>query len=215
MPQNDNMRKLISRLMIVMMAAVAVSASAESRWGIVAGANINEFPAYQRGIYKLYEAERTVGGSLGVNGEIFFPGIGMGVDASLIYNYTQAKLHLGEQKIWQLQGVDVEKATMHVLEIPLNLKYRYINLNGIENKIYPFLFAGPTINILLGHNDGGHLDYTTTSLGMHVGFGVELMRKFQISASHEWGLSQAFKTKLLDDNAHKLRTWHIRATYFF
>ena len=209
------MKKVLSVIVMLMMASSAVTAMAESRWGIVAGANVNSFPAFQTGIYKLYEAENTVGGSVGVNGEIFFPGIGMGVDGSLIYNYTQAKLHLGEQKIWQSQGVDVEKPVMHVLEIPLNIKYRYINLNGIENKIYPFVFAGPNINILLAHSDGGHMEYTTTSLGLHVGFGVELMRKFQVSASHEWGLSQAFKTKLLDDNAHKLRTWHIRATYFF
>ena len=62
---------------------------------------------------------------------------------------------------------------------------------------------------------GSNMKYTTTSLGMHVGFGVELMRKMQISVSHEWGLSQSFKTILLEDNAHKLRTWHIRYTYFF
>lgn len=209
------MKKVLSVIAMLIVASSAVTAMAESRWGIVAGANVNSFPAYQTGIYKLYNADNTVGASVGINGEIFFPGIGMGVDGSLIYNYTQAKLHLGEQKIWQSQGVDVEKPTMHVLEIPLNVKYRYINLNGIENKIYPFVFAGPNINILLGHSDNGHMEYTTTSLGLHVGFGVEIMRKFQISASHEWGLSQAFKTKLLDDNAHKLRTWHIRATYFF
>jgi len=209
------MKKTITIFVAMMVAMVAVSASAESRWGIVAGANINSFPSFQKGIYKLYDADNTVGGSIGVNGEIFFPGIGMGVDGSLIYNYNQAKLHLGQQEIWASQGVDVEKATMHVLEIPLNVKYRYINLNGIENKIYPFVFAGPTINILLGHNDGGNVSYSNTVLGLHVGFGVELMRKFQLSASHEWGLSQSLKTTLLEDNAHKIRSWHIRATYFF
>lgn len=195
------------------MALTAAKASAESRWGIVAGANVNSFPGYQRGIYKLYNADNTVGGSLGVNGEIFFPGIGMGVDGSLIYNFTQAKLHLGDQPLWEEAGV--EKATMHVLEIPINIKYRYINLNGIENKVYPFVFAGPNLNILLGHNDGGYLDYSSVYLGLHCGLGVELMRKVQIAVSHEWGISQAFKTKVLEDNAHKLRTWHIRATYFF
>ena len=194
---------------------MAMTANAESRWGIVAGANINSFPAYQRGDYKLYDTGTSVGGTLGINGEIFFPGIGMGVDGSLLYDFTPATLQLGQREIWASQGIVEEKMKMHVLEIPLNLKYRYINLNGIENKIYPFVFGGPSINILLAHSDGGNMKYTTTSLGMHVGFGVELMRKMQISVSHEWGLSQSFKTILLEDNAHKLRTWHIRYTYFF
>ncbi|MGM9803344.1 MAG: outer membrane beta-barrel protein [Muribaculaceae bacterium] len=208
-------RKLISIMIVLASVLMSGNVNAESRWGVVAGANINEFPAFQKGVYKLYDADRTVGGTIGINGEMFFPGIGMGVDASLLYNFTQAKLHLGEQPLWSQQGVDVEKMTMHVLEIPFNLKYRYINMNGFENKLYPFVFAGPNINIMLGNSDGGNMKYSSTVLGLHVGFGVELMRKFQISASHEWGVSQMFKTKLLDDNAHKMRTWHIRATYFF
>ena len=210
-----NMKKYISILMLLMAAITSVNASAESRWGIVAGANINRFPAYQEGIYKLYDANNAVGGSLGVNGEIFFPGIGMGVDGSLIYNYTQAKLHLGQQEVWASQGIDVEKATMHTLEIPLNLKWRYIKMDGFENKLYPFLFAGPSINIMLGNSDGGSMKYTSTALGLHVGFGVEVMRRFQVSALHEWGITQSFKTKLLEDNAHKIHAWKIRATYFF
>ncbi|MGN0214599.1 MAG: porin family protein [Muribaculaceae bacterium] len=209
------MKKYISILMLLMLAMTSVKASAESRWGIVAGANINHFTAYQSGIYKLYDVDNSVGGSLGVNGEIFFPGIGMGVDASMIYNFTQAKLHLGQQEVWASQGIGVEKVTLHMLEIPLNLKWRYIKMDGFENTLYPFIFAGPNINIILGHDDGGSMKYTTTSLGLHAGFGVEVLRRFQISASHEWGISQVFKTKLLDDNAHKIRTWHIRATYFF
>ena len=209
------MKRIFSIIVLLVAMATSFTMSAESRWGVVAGVNLNAFPAYQRGDYKLYDTNNTIGGTVGINGEIFFPGIGMGVDASLLYDFTPATLQLGQREIWASQGIGEEKIKMHILEIPLNLKYRYINLNGIENKIYPFVFGGPSINILLAHSDGGNMAYTTTSLGMHVGFGVELMRKFQISASHEWGLSQQFKTILLEDNAHKLRTWHIRCTYFF
>lgn len=209
------MKRIFSIIVLLVAMATSITMSAESRWGVVAGVNLNAFPAYQRGDYKLYDTSNTIGGTVGINGEIFFPGIGMGVDASLLYDFTPATLQLGQREIWASQGIGEEKIKMHILEIPLNLKYRYINLNGIENKIYPFVFGGPSINILLAHSDGGNMAYTTTSLGMHVGFGVELMRKFQISASHEWGLSQQFKTILLEDNAHKLRTWHIRCTYFF
>lgn len=209
------MKRIFSIIVLLVAMATSITMSAESRWGVVAGVNVNAFPAYQRGDYKLYDTSNTIGGTVGINGEIFFPGIGMGVDASLLYDFTPATLQLGQREIWASQGIGEEKIKMHILEIPLNLKYRYINLNGIENKIYPFVFGGPSINFLLAHSDGGNMAYTTTSLGMHVGFGVELMRKFQISASHEWGLSQQFKTILLEDNAHKLRTWHIRCTYFF
>lgn len=209
------MKRIFSIIVLLVAIATSFTMSAESRWGVVAGVNVNAFPAYQRGDYKLYDTSNTIGGTVGINGEIFFPGIGMGVDASLLYDFTPATLQLGQREIWASQGIGEEKIKMHILEIPLNLKYRYINLNGIENKIYPFVFGGPSINFLLAHSDGGNMAYTTTSLGMHVGFGVELMRKFQISASHEWGLSQQFKTILLEDNAHKLRTWHIRCTYFF
>lgn len=196
-------------------AVAAFNASAESRWGVVAGLNLNNYPAYQRGIYKLYDADAKFGGTLGVNGEIFFSGVGLGMDISFLYDYTAATLNLGEREIWSSQGITNEDITMHVLEIPINLKYRYINLDGFENKAYPFVFAGPNFNVIMAHSDGGNMSYTTTSLGLHCGLGVELMRKMQISVSHEWGISQMFKTKLLEDNAHKIRAWRLRFTYFF
>lgn len=204
-------------LTVAAAVACSVGLGAEQRWGVVAGVNLNNFPGYQRGDYRLYDVNtNSLGVTAGVTGEMMFPGIGFGVSASLLYDYVQASPHLGQCEAWHSMGVeDVQKATMHVLEIPLSLRYRYINLNGIENKIFPFVFGGPTVNVLLAGGSKEYYAYTGVSLGLHAGFGVELMRRVQVAAVHEWGLSQSFKTHLLEDNAHKMRSWHIRATYFF
>ena len=208
----STMKRIFSILVLLAIIAIAPSsASAKFRWGATAGVNINSLKFKQ----DIVSIGSTIGYAAGIQGELMFPGIGFGVDFGIGYDQQGAKVNLGEKLIWSSLGYGNEQVYLHNIHIPIHLKFKYTRLNGIENKIYPFVFGGPSINILLAHSDGGNMAYTTTSLGMHVGFGVELMRKFQISASHEWGLSQQFKTILLEDNAHKLRTWHIRCTYFF
>lgn len=193
--------------------AVALNAHADSRLGVTVGGNYNEVHFKQTDIIKL---DKQMGVTAGVTGEYMIPGIGFGVDASLLYTMRGSKLYLGEKKIWSSQGIGNENCTLHYIDVPLNLKFKYRNLNGIENTIMPIVFAGPTFSFLAGHSKcGDALDYKTVSVGLHAGLGCELFNKVQVNASYNFSIGSSLRTKLLDENDAKNRTWTVTATYFF
>ncbi len=186
-------------------------AMAQGRWGVTVGADMTNLVFDQ----KLFNVDYNFGATAGVTGEIMMPGIGFGFEAGLLYTQRGAKLHLGDRHLWESQGYGKENCMLHYLEIPIHLKFRYKNLNGLENTFMPLVFVGPEFSFLLANNDLKAFEYPAGEFGLDVGLGAELMRKFEIKASYTWGLSYCMKTKQLDDYIGKNRTWKLSCTYYF
>lgn len=200
-------------LLLAITTSLTVQAQPVRRWGVTVGGNYNEIHFKQSDIF---ESERMFGPSIGVTGDMMIPGVGFGVDASILYTMRQGKLHLGDKKAWASQGLGNEVARQHYIDVPINLKFRYSRLGGLESTIMPFVYAGPTFSFLAGHNKvGDALRYTTVSVLLHAGIGVELFNKVQVSGGYSFSVGQNLGTKLLDDNVAKHRTWFVQATYFF
>ena len=156
------------------------------------------------------------GPSIGVTGDMMIPGVGFGIDASILYTMRQGRLHLGDRRVWESLGLGNEVARQHYIDVPLNLKFRYSKLGGLESTLMPFIYAGPTFSFLVGHNKvGDALKYTGVNVLLHAGIGVELFNKVQVSGGYSFSVGQNLGTKLLDDNVAKHRTWFVQATYFF
>lgn len=209
------MRKYIQILLVATTLLVAFTANAQPqrRWGITVGGNYNEIHFKQTDIFA---SDRMFGGSLGLTGEMMIPGVGFGVDASILYTLRQGKVHFGERKVWSSLGMENQAVRLHYIDVPLNLKFRYSNLNGVENTIMPIAFAGPTFSFLAGHNKvNDALKYTTVSVLLHMGIGCELFNKVQITGGYSFSIGETLRTKLLDENAAKNRTWFVQATYLF
>lgn len=196
---------------ICLLAAGAGRASAETRWGVVAGLNLSTLHFNQ----KLVNGGRVANFSLGVKGELLIPGLGFGVDASALYTQLGGKAKLGEHYVWASDGYGTVRSYHHYLELPFNLSFRYMNLNGIENTIAPVVFLGPTFNIMLGHSHIGAFRYSGGCTSIHFGFGGELYRKVQVTASYNIGLSYALETIKLDQHSARDRWWRVAATYYF
>lgn len=208
-----NKFKTIIIAALVAVSSMGFSAKADSRWGVTVGGTFNEVHFKQSDLIKV---DRQFGGIAGLTGEYMIPGIGFGVDASLLYVMRSSKLHLGDRKVWSSLGAGNENCTLHYIDIPLNLKFKYRNLNGIENTIMPIVFAGPTFSILAGHSTCANaLEYRSFSVGLHAGIGCELFNKVQVNAAYNFSIGRSVRTKLLDENDAKNRTWSVTATYFF
>lgn len=207
------MKKILSILLlgIALFGATTASAQSYGRWAAVAGVDITSLRFDQT----LFTVDKNIGATAGVMGELMFPGIGFGVDASLLYTQRGAKLHLGERPIWSKEGYGKENCLLHYIEIPLHLKFKFKNLNGLENTIMPILFVGPEFSFLVGHNKIAAIEYAGGEFGLDVGLGLEILRKFQVNASYCWGFSYALKTKVLDDFSGNNRTWKVSLAYFF
>ena len=209
------MRSYIKLIMLALAILCAVSAFAqpERRWGVTIGGNYNEIHFKQSDIF---DSDPMFGGSIGVTGDLMIPGVGFGVDGSILYTLRQGKVHFGDKKAWAAQGIETQSVQLHYIDVPLNLKFRYSRLGGTESTIMPFAYVGPTFSFLAGHNKvDDALNYTTVNVLLHAGIGVELFNKVQISGGYSFSVGQNLKTKILDEHSAKHRTWFIQATYFF
>lgn len=201
-------RKLL--LLVIGLCAV-ISASAQFRYAAVAGATITNLTFKQ----DLVSVNQVAGATAGIQGELMFPGVGFGIDIGLLYNMMGAKLNLGERKLWASQGYGDERLMLHYIQIPLHLRFKYTRLNGLEDHIAPFAYGGPDFTILAGHSRCKAMDYAGGELGLTAGLGVEIERRWQLSASYTWGMTYALKAKLLDNWSARNREWTVRLAYFF
>lgn len=163
----------------------------------------------------LVDVTQQVGYMAGIQGELMFPGIGVGIDLGLLYNQQGAMVKLGQKEIWASEGYGSERVYLHNIQIPVHLRFKYTRLNGIEDKIAPIVFGGPEFNIQVAHGRCDAFKYSGGDLGLTAGVGAELFRRWQVTGSYTWGMSYALKTKLLDDFSAQSRQWTVKVAYFF
>lgn len=196
-----------------MILARTFTADAETRWGIVAVGNYSNLKFNQ----DLISVDKGFGGGAGLMGEIIIPGIGFAVDGSVIYSAFTSNVHLGERRVWSNDGFGNETLCNHTIDIPLNLKFKYTNLNGIENIIAPLAYVGPSFTVHVGDGSKGAdaMSYKRIAFGIHVGAGCELFRRVQVSASYTWGITKTLSTIKLDDFEAKNKYWRLQVAYMF
>ena len=205
------MKKIILFITTLLIATAAASGQTTSRWGITAGATINEVHFKQ---HDIVPSKRAVGPQLGVTGEMNFSGIGFGVEGSLLYSLKQGKVNYGERTIWESQGLGDEMVSMHYLDVPLHLKFKYNRLGGAESTIMPMVFVGPQFSFLMHGNHGDINKYSPVSVYLDMGLGCELMERVQLRGGYNFSIGQSFHTKMLDENVAKNRTWYFNVTWF-
>lgn len=205
------MKKLFGIMLLAAAMLLPVAAHAQFRYGVTAGVSVNDLKFKQ----KLMTVDKTVGYSAGIAAEMMFPGIGFGLDLGVRYEQRGAKLHMGERELWQWQGYGTETATLHDLDLPVHLKFKYTRLNGFENTLAPFVYAGPTFSFIVGHSNVDALSYAGGAVGIEMGLGAEVMKRLQVSAAYNMGVTYALKTKILTDYSARSNNWDVRLTYFF
>lgn len=198
-------------LVIAVVLATSLAASAEFRWGPTLGVNFNKFHWKQ----SLAPTSMLTGFQAGVAGEIMIPGIGFGIDVGLHYNMHGSKVNFGDFPIWSADGIKNQNVWEHVLEIPFNLKFKWTRMNGFEQYLAPFVFGGPTFNFHIASNDQPALEHPEAYVGMQCGAGVEILERYQLSAGYLWGISYEIRTKKLDNYSAQPRGWFVNVAYFF
>ena len=140
---------------ITLFAITAISASAEFRWGPAAGVNFSTFHWKQN----IANTSHLTGFNAGLAGELMIPGIGFGIDLGLKYNLHGAHVDFGDHKIWAIDGIKNQNIWLHTLEIPLNLKFKWTRMNGLERIIAPCVYCVPFFNFTLVSNDAPAIEY--------------------------------------------------------
>ena len=154
--------------------------------------------------------------------ELMFPGIGFGMDMGLLYTTMGAKTDLGSRLIWSSDGFGKENTMLHTFQIPLHLRFKWTRMNGFEDILAPFVYGGPDFDFIFAHNSikgnsgvKNPYQYAFGELGLTCGGGVELFKRWQISAQYTWGMTYVVKTRKLDNESARNRMWVARVAYFF
>lgn len=195
----------------LLMAVVFFGASAEFRWGPTVGVNVSSLFWKQ----KLVDTHYLPGVNAGVMGEIMIPGIGFGVDFGLRYSLHGAKVNFGQREVWASDGLGNEKVWFHTVQVPLNLRFKWTRMEGVEHYIAPFAYAGPLFSFNIADNNIPALEYPAGSVALQVGAGAELLERFQISGGYIWGVSYDTRTIKLDNFSARTQGWTINVAVLF
>lgn len=205
----------MKRTVLLLLATVTfmvMQSQTTTRWGATLGANYNTVHFKQSDIMKV---DAGFGPIAGLTGEMNIPGIGFAVDLSLLYSMRTSKLHLGDRKVWSSLGYGNETCMMHYIDIPLTLKLKYNRLNGLEDKFKPMVYFGPVFSIIAGKNLTDVLSYTSVSVMLRAGLGMELCNRWQLSAAYSFSVGNTLRTQLLEENYAKNRCWSLTLSYYF
>lgn len=204
-------------LTLLILASIPFTSRADFRWGAQAGIGITNLSFKQT----LSSPEGTVdvtgnvGPRIGVQGEMNFPGIGIGLRIGAIYAMDGATMTLGDKKIWASDGYGKTHLMLHTLEIPINLQLKWTRLNGFEDTLAPLIFAGPVFSFNIAHSSCKAFEYPFGSVGLRAGLGAQIYKNWQLCGSYTWGMTYATKAVKLENYSARNRIWAVSLTRFF
>ena len=126
-----------------------------------------------------------------------------------------AGFQVGEHEVWASDGIGNQKVWMHTLEIPLNLRFKWTRMQGLERYIAPFVYGGPVFTFNVATNRQPALEHPAATIGLQCGLGGEIFEKFQVSAGYVWDVSYQIRTKKLDNYSARAQGWLLNVAYLF
>lgn len=200
-------------LLVLLLSLVTLPAFSAFRYGPMVGINGSTLTWRQ----DLVTTKSMVGGSVGVLGELMIPGIGFGIDMGLRYQLNGAKVNFGERYVWggPPHYMGNESVLFHTLQIPIDLRFKYTRLNGVERIVAPFVFAGPVFTFNLATNKVPVIEHPAGTVDIQFGLGAELIERLQIFGGYYFGVSYQVQTIKLDNFSARPQGWFINAAWLF
>lgn len=206
------MKKLLSFAFLTLGLFVSTSANEQGvKLGVKGGLNVTDMYLNS----KLLSESNCVGGFIGPTIKFTLPVIGLGIDASALYDFREAKI---------TDCANQEKSVkQEQISIPLNARYSI----GLGSTASAFLFAGPQWSINIGDKDfewtkGSSYSFKDSNFSVNAGLGITLMDHLQISANYNIAMGKTADVKarkLLTDLPEKaksrINSWQIAVAYFF
>ncbi len=197
------MKKLFA--VVLMAVAFAMPSKAQFSWGIQAGLNMSNVSVKDAAEDASGAIKSRTGFFVGPTVKFTLPIVGLGIDASALYDQREGK-----------SGTETIKSSS--IQIPVNVRYG-IGLGSIAEV---FAFAGPQFGFKLsGDKNFGSEEWTlkSSNLSANIGIGATVMSKLQAKLNYNIALG---KTGEFKDNdiakeigSAKFNAWQISLAYFF
>jgi hypothetical protein len=188
---------------IAIFSLVTFSAQAQLRYGLKGGLNISSLSGDGDDMLK-----SATGFYVGPTVELSIPIVGLGVEGSVLYS----------QKGLKSKGAGGVDEKFSYIDVPVSLKYKILDLPGLNKLVTPFIDAGPYASFKISGDSpdiesaGEQVKTKSFGAGLNFGIGAELLGKVQLRAGYQLGLTDNVGG---GDVSLKDRTWQVGASILF
>lgn len=201
------MRKIFTIVVLVAATLVAIPAQAQFKFGLKGGLNITDMSLSSD---ELFETSNRAGFFIGPTVKFTLPIVGLGIDASALYDQREAKVKGADSKLKQ-----------QAINIPINLRYDI----GLGSLAAIYLAAGPQFGFNIGDKhqtlieDVADWNLNTSNFSVNVGAGVMLLSHLQVGANYNIVCGKTGEVTVFDGVREVVRgrsnTWQVSLAYYF
>lgn len=209
------MKKIFTLALLSVGLLVSSTVNAQSiQFGVKGGLNVTDMKINT----KVFDKSNQIGAFVGPTVKFSLPIVGLGIDASALYDFHQAKVEFaGEAQTVKQQQI----------AIPVNLRYAI----GLGSSANVFFFAGPQWGINIGEKDfkwtkGSSYSLAKSNFSMNVGLGVTLLKHLQLNANYNvalgktadvnfWKAVETTGQQIIDKEKSRNNSWQIGLAYYF
>ena len=214
------MRKFFTAAIVAAsMLFAASSTQAQVKFGLKGGLNVTNMSLNS----EVFDADNQTGFFIGPTVKFTLPIVGLGIDASALYDQRDAKV-----KVEEGDGASVEsKIKNQSINIPINLRYGV----GLGSTASIYLFAGPQFGFNVGdknqslYKDLAQWRLKSSTFSVNVGLGAMLLSHLQISANYNIACGKTGETTMSDvagetvqqmfKKRGRANAWQIGLAYYF
>jgi len=199
------MKKFLTVVVLFAALMTATPAKAELKFGLKGGLNLTNLSINAHG----WDKSNQAGFFIGPTVKFTLPIVGLGFDASALYDQRKGKI----------EDLDIKQQS---IQIPINVRYGF----GLGSTASIYLFAGPQFGFNVGSKTvenilDGTWTFKGSNVSANVGLGVMLLSHLQISANYNFALSKTGElesagllSQSFKENA-KMNAWQIAVAYYF
>lgn len=203
-------KKIMKKILTVVLlaAAIAMPSQAQVKFGLMGGLNLTNISTKD---VKASVDSRT-GFFIGPTVKFTLPIVGLGVDASALYDQREAK---AEDQTIKSQSV----------QIPINARWSF-GLGSLGNV---FIFAGPQFGFNVGSdktlkeqaNEVSSWTLKSSNLSANIGVGATVLGHLQAKVNYNIALGKTGEFTSITDAAEQVKgnvkanAWQVSVAYFF
>lgn len=209
-------KKIFAALLLTMV--FALQSRAQVQFGLKGGLNVSHMSVDKKAL----DASNRAGFFVGPTVKITLPVVGLGIDASALYDQRSTKFDVVGTAD---DGTDVESETVkqQQIAIPINLRYGF----GLGETASIYFFAGPQFGFNVGDKEQSlfksikDVDWKlkSTNFSVNVGLGAMLLNHLQLSANYNIACGKTGDLTVLGAAKEGIKTrnnaWQIGLAYYF
>lgn len=201
------MKKILT--LIVMAVAFAAPSQAQFKFGVQAGLNMSNVSVKSAIDDPMEAVKSRAGFFIGPTVKFTLPIVGLGLDASALYDQREGKA-----------GSETVKSQS--IQVPINVRYGV----GLGSLAEIFAFAGPQFGFNLGGGKTfGAEEWTlkSSNLSANLGIGATVLSKVQAKINYNFALGKTGEVKEKSSvpdvvktiGSAKFNAWQVSVAYFF